>query len=121
MTPSEDSLQKQLEERIRFESLLADLSAKFVGLPAEALDHEIEEAQRRICETLGLDRSTLGQPDEAGEPQFTHSWTAQGCPPAPQSTPRELVPWATQQILSGQTVQFSSVGELPAEAVVDKA
>lgn len=121
MNSREANLQAQLEERIRFEALLADLSARFVGLPAGALDREIEEAQRRICETLGLDRSTLGQPDQAGEPQFTHSWTAPGCPPAPQSTPRKLVPWATHQILSGQTVQFSSVDELPAEAVVDKA
>lgn len=78
MTLSEDSLQAQLEERIRFETLLADLSARFVGLPAEALDREIEDAQRRICETLGLDRSTLGQPSKTGEPQFTHSWAVPG-------------------------------------------
>jgi len=58
-----------LEERIRFKTLLADLSARFVGLAAEALDREILEAQRRICEALGLDRSTLGQPDKAGESQ----------------------------------------------------
>jgi len=70
MTAPPDNLQAQLEERIRFESLLADLSARFVGLPAEALDHEIQEAQRRICETLGLDRSALGQPGKAGEPRL---------------------------------------------------
>ncbi len=121
MTPPQDDLRAQLEERIRFETLLADLSARFVGLPAEALDREIEEAQRRICEALGLDRSTLGQPDKSGEPQFTHSWATPESPPVPHSPPKELVPWATQQILSGQTVRFSSVDELPAEAAMDKA
>jgi hypothetical protein len=38
MTPPEDNLRAELEERIRFESLLADLSARFVGLPSEALE-----------------------------------------------------------------------------------
>ncbi len=110
----------QLEERIRFETLLADLSARFVGVSAEALDHEIQEAQRRICETLGLDRSTLGQPNKVGEPRFTHLWVTPGYPSAPEVAPKELFPWATQQILSGQTIQFSSVDELPAEAATDK-
>jgi formate hydrogenlyase transcriptional activator len=119
MTPPEDSLQAQLEERIRFETLLADLSARFVGLPAEALDREIEEAQRRICETLGLDRSALGQPSKAGKPRFTHSWAIPGCPPIPDS-PLVDLPWATQQILSGHTIQFTSINELPPEAAVDK-
>ncbi len=103
-----------------FERLLADLSAKFVGLPAEALDHEIEEAQRRICETLGLDRSTLGQPSKEGEPQFTHAWAIPGCPPAPHSPAAPLFPWATRQIESGHIIRFTSVDELPPEAATDK-
>ncbi len=120
MTPLQDSLQAQVEERIRFETLLADLSARFVGLPAEALDREIEEAQRRICETLGLDRSTLGQPGPTGEPQFTHSWAIPGCAPVPRSLPGQQCPWALRQILAGHTIRFSSLDELPPEAAADK-
>ncbi len=120
MTKPDTILQGQIEERIRFETLLADLSARFVRVPAEALDHEIQEAQRRICETLGLDRSTLGQPNKAGEPHFTHSWVMPGYAPAPDFPPTDQFPWATQQILSGQTIQFSSVDELPPEAAKDK-
>ena len=120
MSQSEDSLQAQLEERIRFEALLADLSARFVGLPAEALDRGIEEAQRRICETLGLDRSTLGQPSKEGVPQFTHSWAAPGCMPVPHSPATPLVPWATQRIQSGHSIHFSSLDELPPEAAMDR-
>ena len=119
MTLSEDSLQAQLEERIRFESLLADLSARFGGLPAEALDHEIVEAQRRICETLGLDRSTLGQPSKEGVPQWTHSWAIPGCTPVPRSLPAQQCPWALRQILGGHALQFTSLDELPPEAATD--
>jgi len=48
-----------LEEQLRFEKLLAEISGRFVNLPAERLDREIEDAQRRICEVLDLDRSSL--------------------------------------------------------------
>jgi transcriptional regulator with GAF, ATPase, and Fis domain len=119
MTPPEDNLQAQLEERIRFETLLADLSARFVSLPAEALDREIEEAQRRICETLGIDTSSLGQPNKAGEPRFTHSWALPGFPSVVDIRPMEFCPWATQEILSGHTIQFTSRDELPPEAALD--
>ena len=57
-----------LEGRLRFETLLAEISAGFVNLPADRIDSEIEDAQRRICELLDLDRSTLWQVPE-GEPE----------------------------------------------------
>ena len=50
-----------LEERLKFETLLAELSARFINLPVDQIDSEIKEAQRRICEFLDLDRSTLWQ------------------------------------------------------------
>ena len=120
MRPPHSNLRAELEQRIRFETLLADLSARFVGLPAEALDREIEDAQRRICVTLGLERSTLGQPSQDGVPQFTHSWAVPGCMPAPHSPAAPLFPWATERIQGGHSIQFSSVDELPAEAATDK-
>jgi PAS domain S-box-containing protein len=53
--------EEALEERLAFEELLAEISALFVNLPAERIDSEIEAAQRRICELLDLDRSSLWQ------------------------------------------------------------
>ena len=58
-----------MEERIRFKTLLPDHSARSSALRPRPWTREILEAQRRICEGLGLDRSTLGQPDKAGESQ----------------------------------------------------
>src|SRR5262245_58543048 len=121
MTAPEISLQAQLKERLRFETLLADLSARFVGLPAEALDREIEDAQRQICETLGLERSTLSQfngPD--GEPCFTHSWAIDGFEPNPRAPVGNLFPWAVKRIRDREMLQFTSIDELPAEAATDK-
>lgn len=121
MTAPASSLQSQLEERLCFETLLTDLSARFVGVPAEDLDREIESAQRRICETLGLDRSTLSLfdgPDAAA--RFTHSWAVEGFKPSPIANVEKLFPWAAQHIRRGLTLQFSSLDEVPAEANIDK-
>src|SRR5512139_3430150 len=53
------------EERLKFEKLIADLSARFVNVPANQVDAEIRDAQRRIVEALDLDRSSLWQVDES--------------------------------------------------------
>ena len=55
-----------LEERLKFETLLAELSVRFVNLPADRIDGEIQDAQRRICEFLDLDRSSLWQVPREG-------------------------------------------------------
>ncbi len=61
MQESIETMHTELEERLRFETLLAEISARFVNLPADQIDSEIEGAQRRICEFLNLDRSALWQ------------------------------------------------------------
>jgi len=96
-----------LEERVRFETLLAETSAGFVNLPADQIDGEIEGAQRRICELLDLDRSALWQVPEGkpGTLLMTHVHQPQGGPPIPKRPySRDLSPWAAQKVLSGETV-----------------
>ena len=50
---SEADLRIELEDRLQFERLLADLATQFVGLPADQLDGAIESAQGRIGENSG--------------------------------------------------------------------
>jgi formate hydrogenlyase transcriptional activator len=110
-----------IEQRLRFETLLADLSARFVGLPADGVDREIEGAQKQICQALGLDRSTLGQfLGPKGEPTFTHSWAAAGFEPNPLTPVGDLFPWLSETVRSGRTVCFASADELPEQAATDK-
>src|SRR5688572_11574588 len=74
-----------VRERMRFETLLADLSATFVNVPAARVDAEIELALRRIVEALGIDRSGFGQvtPDQ-NQLVVTHSYEVPGVPPTPR-------------------------------------
>jgi len=43
----------EVERRLRFEMLLADICAQFVNVAPPKLDPKIESSQRRICEALG--------------------------------------------------------------------
>lgn len=54
-------MQAELEERLKFEMLLAEISGHFANVPADQVDSEIRGAKRRICECLELDLSALWQ------------------------------------------------------------
>jgi len=121
MTHAEDALRAELEERLRFEALLADLSARFVHVPADQVDRMIEEAQRRIVQALGLDRSTLLQrSDEEEDLVITHAWAMPSFAPSPGLFAKRDFPWVHQTLLRGGTVRFATLEELPAEAGPDK-
>jgi len=110
---------ESLKELLNFETLLVDISARFINLPADRIDREVEDAQRRICENLDLDRSTLWQAD-AGEPGtllLTHIHQIPGGkPPARRMIANNFFPWAARKVLGGQTVTISKLTDLPPEA-----
>ncbi len=121
MTRAEEASRAELEERLRFEALLADLSARFVHVPAEQVDRLIEEAQRRIGEALGLDRSTLLQRAEAAEDLvITHAWAVPDFAAQPGLFASRDFPWVHQTLLRGGTVRFAKLEELPPEAKRDR-
>ena len=84
----------ELEDRLRFETLLSDLSARFINLPVDEVDKEIEAALGRIVQFLGLDRSTLFQLSEDETTLVvSHCWAAPGFVSANGLIPRDLVSW----------------------------
>jgi transcriptional regulator with GAF, ATPase, and Fis domain len=111
----DDSHDADLEDRLRFERLIADLSAEFVNLDSNLIDGAIQNVQRRLVEALDLDRSTLFQFSEDGASLiFTHYWSRPDLPPPPLvPRPAELFPWSTAKVLAGDTISFSSIDELP--------
>jgi formate hydrogenlyase transcriptional activator len=113
---------EQLQQLLEFETLISDLSSRFINLPPGEMDREIEDAQRRVCELLGLDFAVLWQwsASAPGVITPTHAYPAQkGLPPGEPGT-QERYPWSVQQMRAGRTVAVSSLEELPAEASVDR-
>jgi formate hydrogenlyase transcriptional activator len=123
MQESIEAIRTELEKRLRFETLLAELSAHFVNLPADRIDSEIEDAQRRICELLDIERSTLWQIAE-GEPG-TLLLTHLHQPPGSLSPPermnlKDFWPWILQKVLGGEAVTISKMTDLPPETGRDR-
>jgi transcriptional regulator with GAF, ATPase, and Fis domain len=113
------ALEERLKEQLKSEMLLANMSARFVNLPADRIDSELEDAQRGICEYLDLDRSTLWQAD-AGEPGMlllTHFHQIPGLlQPEKRMMARNFFPWLARKVLGGETMAVSKLAELPPEA-----
>jgi formate hydrogenlyase transcriptional activator len=123
MTRAEAELLKELEERLRFETLLADISARFVNLPADQIDNEIEEAQRNVCQCLGMDLSSLWQFSAENPPLLTlsHLYRPLGGPPIPEPMDaQEYFPWTLEQLTAGKVVAVPSIEDVPPEAARDQ-
>ncbi|HWI58967.1 MAG TPA: sigma 54-interacting transcriptional regulator, partial [Bacillota bacterium] len=149
MSEVEYKLGKGSEERAQCEALIAELSVRFINLPATQVDGAIEDAQRLFCEHLGLERSSLFQHlhEKAGALLLTHLYERPGASLArnslekrvepgwpsavyctrtdsqPTFTPidaKVLWPWVYQQLQGGQPLVLSSLEELPPEAARDR-
>ena len=92
----------QSTEQLKFEVMLGELLTKFINLPASQLDAHILEAQKRICETLGLDRSSLAQQNVEGDDIIvTHRWVADGSDDSRPLSTRDI-PWLARKLRGGK-------------------
>lgn len=114
---------RQLEERLQFETLLVELSGRFVNVPSQKVDTEIAEVMQKMCEHLDIDLAGLWQLTET-DPQFfilTHLFRSLEGPPIPERTDsKDLFPWCHEQIVAGNTVIIPSTEDMPEEAVHDQ-
>jgi len=112
-----------VEERaLDFEQLLLEISSLFINLPLDSIDAVIEDTQRKICESLGLDLSSLWQWSDTDNNlmTLTHLFAIEGGPDKPVDVDASIsFPWILQQMLAGKTLAFSN-DDLPADAAIDK-
>jgi formate hydrogenlyase transcriptional activator len=114
-----DSLIRQfyeaLDRAIRFERLVAELTAGFVDLQPQQVDGALERALRLLVEALDLDRCFIFMFDESGQ-EFVLTHVARrgddtALPPARVET--KDFPWSTEKIRRGEVAIFSSIAEVP--------
>ena len=53
-----------MEERLRFETLLSDLSTRFINLPTDKIDSQIVDHLKRIALVLKIDRCSVAEYNE---------------------------------------------------------
>ncbi len=121
-TDPADHLRAELEDRLRFETLLAQLSARFVNLPPDQVDQEIENALGRLVEALYADRSALGLITEDGQDLVvTHTFAVPGVDAFPLlASLIAEAPLLSRTLLSGQPFVMPRRIDLPAEGEADR-
>jgi len=115
--------EKFIAERLQFEMLLADISNRFINLPADHIDSEIVGAQRAVCDFLGLNLCALWQwvGEASGFFTMTHIYRPLGGPPIPERMDAKgYFPWCLKQTMANKIVVLSSIDKAPAEAARDK-
>jgi PAS domain S-box-containing protein len=117
-------LEEDAEARLEFETLISDLSSRFINLPPGDVDRAIEDVQRRVCEVLAVDLSALWQgPAEAAGPLIlTHFFSSEEglLPPMRGMSAQEYFPWLQREMLAGRSVVAASLDDLPEEAAFDR-
>lgn len=112
-----------LAERLRFEQLLSDLSARLMEIQYDQVDAVIEMALGRVLEFFGVERCGLVRISRNDNSwRITHVAYAPEITPVPKNTdlPLMMFPWVYQEISQGKVISFTTRDELPAEAGVDK-
>jgi signal transduction histidine kinase len=111
-----------LQELLRFERLMSDLSASFINLPATRIDAVIENGLRAVVDTLQIDRSSLTLfTGESSRLETTHSWARPGLPPVLGGIwPTAAFTWLFELGREGRPLVFASLDDLPPEAKADR-
>jgi signal transduction histidine kinase len=108
-----------LNDRLRFETLLADLSAKLIHVETRHLDAALGAALQQVVTFLGMDRGTL---DECVDGTFVPSvsWTEPGIQPRSAIVVGPHFTWTVKTLQRGEIVRFSRLLELPVSAALDR-
>jgi len=113
---------RELNDRLRFERLIAMLSARFVNILPEKVDHEIETGLDEVVDTMKLDYWVFFEVSaDGGGLRVTHQMQRLGADAAPLSLSKQQLPWLSEQISQGNSVVLSDLAEsLPVEAHTEK-
>jgi PAS domain S-box-containing protein len=115
-----------LEERLRFERLVSNLSARFVNIPFDQVDPEINRALKEVLEFFQVDRCFLIRTlQDRMAWQVTHVAYAEAqFPPVPVGAvlSRAIHPWAYEMVIDKkQVLAISNTANVgPPEAQVDR-
>jgi len=115
------SADSSINERLRFETMLSDISTRFVNLPGDQIDQEIEECLRLIVQTLQIDRCSIAQfNDDKSELLVTHAYVKPGLRPMPNVVLSKQQPYYTKTLFKREAIVIETVSELPEEAEAER-
>jgi signal transduction histidine kinase len=109
--------ERTLADQLQFETVLSDVSSRFVGITPDAVNAEIERALACIVEQLRLDRGALFRLSEDGRELLANVTSVRpGEAQPPAVIPLDSIPWMWAQLVRGDVFHVSATSDLPAEA-----
>lgn len=111
---------EELIYRQQLESLILNLTSRFINLEPDELDNKIVDALRQVGEFVGGERSYIYMiNEEAGQVELAYEWLAPdtaGPPPELKRISFVDHPWGMPTLQQGHPVTLSSLEELPASS-----
>jgi signal transduction histidine kinase len=109
----------ELAERLRFETLLVELSAGLIHVPASGIDTALRLALQQVVTFLDVDRGNLDEGLNGG-PRVRIAWSRPGLADPPQLLDADQFPWTSERLARGDVVRFSGLDDLPEAAAIDR-
>ncbi len=116
--------ENELIYQVGFEKLIADLAVRFINIPYEKLDDEINNALESLGRFVGVDRSYVFLVDEDRQTMSnTNEWCAEGISQEInnlQKIPIDTCPWWIKNLTEAGVVYVPDVELMPKEAKNEK-
>ena len=116
VTPNR-AAEASLEELLKFERLLADLSARFANVSSDQVELGIESALIQLLEFLDFDRSNFGEFTADGWANILCSVSRDGVERYPPGPAPAFLRWYNNQLRAGKILRVRSLDDLPPEAI----
>jgi signal transduction histidine kinase len=113
--------QDRLAERLKFETLVSDLSSRFSASSALDAEQSIQGGLQLVGEGLGVDWATVRMLEDRGDQaRLAQAWTSDGVAPRPAVIREDQTPWIFARVRQGQVVRVTRASDLPDEAATDR-
>ncbi len=117
MKQTEENIKKQLQ----FEKLISRISSKFINLPHDQVDSEIEDGLKLVAEAFGIDRSLLHQFSENRQHfRLTHFFVRPGVEVPTNIITSSGQPYFTKTILNKDIIRMERIDNIPEKAKLEK-
>lgn len=111
----------ELEQSLKIQSLLGELSNTFVRVPNEQIDQAVQNSLCRIAEQLDLDHIALGLITPDSQDFYSKYCYAKSCSkPWQADSLMAEGPYLTSTLLAGKPFIMHDVDKLPHEGAVDR-
>ncbi len=111
----------KIKGQLQFEKSISSLSSRFINLPVDRIDDEINNGLKLISVSLDIQRITLHQfSKDKKQLYLTHSYVEDPTHHVPEFLVSDKLPWFSESIQKGKIRRISKIDDLPEKAIQEK-